>query len=59
MGRSLELGDRKFERVNLHRPNFVIFDPSGPWIECYMVDVSEGGACLNVGPLQALNCSVF
>jgi hypothetical protein len=45
------LGARKHVRVNLHKPGFVIPAPDAPWIECTIVDVSEKGACLDVGSL--------
>jgi hypothetical protein len=44
-------GGRKHVRVNLHKPGFVIPAPDAPWIECTIVDVSEKGACLEVGSL--------
>jgi len=46
-----DLGTRKHVRVNLHKPGFVIPAPDAPWIECTIVDVSEKGACLDVGSL--------
>ena len=46
-----DLGARKHVRVNLHKPGFVIPAPDAPWIECTIVDVSEKGACLDVGSL--------
>src|SRR5581483_10721668 len=36
---------------NLHKPGVVIPAPDAPWIECTIVDVSEKGACLDVGSL--------
>jgi hypothetical protein len=50
--RSAEIGVRKFDRVTLQRPGFILFEPNGPWIECLIVDVSNGGVCLNVGILE-------
>jgi hypothetical protein len=29
-----------------------VFEPEGPWIECFAIDISDGGACLNVGALE-------
>ena len=46
-----DLGARKHVRVNLHKPGFVIPAPDAPWIECTIIDVSENGACLDVGAL--------
>jgi hypothetical protein len=46
-----DLGARKHVRVNLHKPGFVIPAPDAPWIECTILDVSEKGACLDVGAL--------
>jgi hypothetical protein len=42
---------RKQVRVDLHKPGFLIPAPDAPWIECTIVDVSDGGACLDVGAL--------
>jgi hypothetical protein len=44
-----DLGARK--RVDLHKPGFLIPAPDAPWIECVIVDVSDQGACLEVGAL--------
>ena len=46
-----DLGNRKFVRVDLHKPGFLIPAPDAPWIECYILDISENGACLDVGDL--------
>lgn len=46
-----DLGARKFVRVGLHKPGFVIPAPDAPWIECYILDISDNGACLDVGDL--------
>ena len=46
-----DLGARKYVRVNLHKPGFVIPAPDAPWIECTIIDVSEKGVCLDVGSL--------
>ena len=45
------LGNRKHARVGFSRSGFVILEPGGPWIECFIQDVSEGGACIDVGAL--------
>jgi hypothetical protein len=45
------LGARKHARTNFDRPGFLILEPNGAWIECFITDVSEGGAGLNVGSL--------
>ena len=44
-------GSRKPVRVDLHKPGFLIPAPDAPWIECTIVDVSDSGACLEVGAL--------
>jgi PilZ domain len=44
-------GNRRHGRVAFNRPGFLVLEPDGPWIECFIVDVSEGGACINVGAL--------
>jgi hypothetical protein len=44
-------GGRKHERIDFRRPAFVVFEPEGPWHECMILDISEGGARLEVGSL--------
>ena len=46
-----ELGGRKDVRVDLYKQGFLIPTPEAPWIECLIVDVSDNGACLDVGAL--------
>ena len=46
-----ELGERKGARIELHKRGFLIPAPEAPWIECLIVDVSDRGACLEVGAL--------
>jgi hypothetical protein len=46
-----DLGARKHVRVDLYKPGFLIPAPDAPWIECVIVDVSNEGACLEVGGL--------
>jgi hypothetical protein len=46
------LGGRKNARVDLHKPGFLIPAPDAPWIECMILDVSDGGVCLDVGALS-------
>jgi hypothetical protein len=46
------LSARKNVRVDLHKPGFLIPAPDAPWIECMILDVSEGGVCLDVGALS-------
>ena len=46
-----DLGARKFVRVDLQKPGFLIPAPNAPWIECYILDISDNGACLDVGDL--------
>lgn len=46
-----DLGSRKFVRVDLHKRGFLIPAPDAPWIQCYILDISENGACLDVGDL--------
>jgi hypothetical protein len=46
-----DLGARKFVRVDLRKPGFLIPAPDAAWIECYILDISENGACLDVGDL--------
>ena len=44
-------GGRKDIRVDLYKQGFLIPAPEAPWIECLIVDVSDNGACLDVGAL--------
>jgi hypothetical protein len=46
-----DLGGRKYARVELHKPGYLILAPDAPWIECLIIDVSESGVCLEVGAL--------
>jgi hypothetical protein len=46
-----DLGARKKVRVDLNKPGFLIPAPEAPWIECLILDVSNEGACLEVGAL--------
>jgi hypothetical protein len=46
-----DLGARRQVRVELHTTGFLIPAPDAPWIECTVVDVSDEGACLEVGAL--------
>jgi hypothetical protein len=48
---SKDLGVRKGIRVDLNKPGFLIPAPDAPWIECLIIDVSDRGACLEVGAL--------
>ena len=46
-----DLGARKDERVEYRRAGFIIPAPDAPWLECFIVDVSDSGLCLDVGAL--------
>jgi hypothetical protein len=46
-----DLGERRHVRIDLHQPGFLIPAPDAPWIECTIVDVTENGACLDVGAM--------
>jgi len=43
------LGARKSARIALQTQGYLIPAPDAPWIECTIVDVSDGGICLSVG----------
>ena len=51
MRKSKDLGGRKHERIDFHRPAFVVLEPGGPWLECMILDISKGGVRLEVGAL--------
>jgi hypothetical protein len=46
-----DLGARRHVRVDLYKQGFLIPAPDAPWIECVIMDVSDEGACLDVGSL--------
>ena len=46
-----DLGTRKQVRVDLRKQGFLIPAPEAPWIECVIVEISDDGACLEVGAL--------
>jgi hypothetical protein len=46
-----DLGARRHERVDYQKSGYIIPAPDAPWIECFIVDVSESGICLEVGAL--------
>jgi hypothetical protein len=46
-----DLGARKHERIEYRRPGYIVPAPDAPWIECFILDVSESGICLEVGAL--------
>jgi hypothetical protein len=50
-----DLGARRHERVEYRRAGFIIPAPDAPWLECFILDVSESGICLDVGALAVPN----
>ena len=46
-----DLGERKYERINYQRQGFIVPAPDAPWLECFILDVSNDGICLDVGAL--------
>ena len=46
-----EFGSRRYVRVTLNKPGFLIPAPNAPWIQCVIVEVSDDGVCLDVGSL--------
>lgn len=51
MGKTIELGERKHSRIEFQKAAFVILEPDGLWIECSIMDISDGGVCLEIGNL--------
>ena len=45
-------GARKYVRVDLRKPGFLIPAPDAPWIECVIMEVSDDGVSLDVGALS-------
>jgi hypothetical protein len=37
------------ERIDYQRPGFLIPAPDAPWVQCFILDVSENGIRLDVG----------
>ena len=50
-----DLGARRHERVKYRRAGFILPAPDAPWLECFIVDVSESGLCLDAGALAVPN----
>jgi len=46
-----DLGARRHERVEYRRPGFIIPARDAPWLECFILDVSDSGICIEVGAL--------
>ena len=51
MGKAIELDERKHNRIEFQKAAFVVLEPGGPWVECGVLDISDGGACLEIGDL--------
>jgi hypothetical protein len=51
VGKTIELGERKHNRIEFQKAAFIVLEPGGPWIECAIMDISDGGACLEIGNL--------
>lgn len=51
MRKATEYGNRRHERIDLMRRAAVALTPSGPWLDCMLLDISEEGARLDVGGL--------
>lgn len=49
MRKSNDQGERQYERIDSRRPAFVVLQPNDPWLECMVLDISSGGARLEVG----------
>jgi PilZ domain len=49
-----DLRGQNNERIDYHRPGFLIPEPDAAWVECFILDVSEGGIRLDVGALGAV-----
>ncbi|MBN9042429.1 MAG: PilZ domain-containing protein [Rhizobiales bacterium] len=57
MRKSKDQGGREYERMDFRRPAFVVLQPNGPWLECMVLDISSGGARLEVGAAPFRKCS--
>jgi hypothetical protein len=49
-----DLRGRNNERIDYHRPGFLIPEPDAAWVECFILDLSEAGIRLDVGALGAV-----
>jgi hypothetical protein len=54
-----DLGARKSVRIDLQKQGSLIPAPDAPWLECTVVDVGDGGVCLEVGGGGCQNCSAW
>ena len=54
-----DLGERKHERIEYRRPGFVIPAPDAPWIECFIVDISESGVSSTSARWRCPKCSAW
>ena len=43
--------ERRHKRFELRRPGFIFCGAASPLYECFILDISEGGACIEVGEL--------
>ena len=50
----MTLAAKTTKRVDYHRPGYLIREPDAAWVECFILDVSEGGIRLDVGALGAV-----
>ena len=47
------------KRVMVNRPAAVVLAPDTQAVDCYLVDISEGGACLWIGTMELSDCFVL
>jgi PilZ domain-containing protein len=46
-----DIVDRKHKRFDYRRAGFIFCGAESPLYECFIIDISEGGACIEVGEL--------
>lgn len=44
--------NRRHRRLDFNRTVFILYDPASPLFECTLLDISEGGARIEVGTLN-------
>lgn len=44
--------DRRHKRADITRPVYILYDTASPLFECTLLDISDGGARMDVGTLK-------
>jgi len=44
--RIISFNRRKIERVDFQRPGFLVLEDDGPMLDCFIINISDDGACI-------------